>query len=301
MNRVGFHSCYFIGTPLENNLFKIAELIYNFGGNAIECTPKEILIMEKRKRHKFRKYLEKLDLELIVGAGRSYETDPSIPLEVNQKKSLDFAKSMLKNLYEWGCHKWAGLIHAHWPNKPDRYISYEDKCTYLQTSANNIRQFIELADEYDVTLCFEAVNRFEDFLLNTSKEAISYCNLIGHPRAKILLDTFHMNIEEENIIKATSDTVKNNKLGHFHVGECNRNMVGLTSSRQDWKSIINALISNGYKGTIIQEPFLIPFTEFSHKVSLWRELRSEFSWDKYYSNVYIGINYIKELVNNCRN
>jgi D-psicose/D-tagatose/L-ribulose 3-epimerase len=68
------------------------------------------------------------------------------------------------------------------------------------------------------------VNRFEQYLLNTAEEGVAFIKRVGSPNLKLLLDTFYMNIEEDNISKAL--TLTGDQLGHFHIGETNRKTPG---------------------------------------------------------------------------
>ena len=62
-----------------------------------------------------------------------------------------------------------------------------------------MREAIKTAEDCDVIFCVEVVNRFEQFMMNTAAEGIAFAQEVGSPNCKILLDTFHMNIEEESI------------------------------------------------------------------------------------------------------
>jgi D-psicose/D-tagatose/L-ribulose 3-epimerase len=73
-------------------------------------------------------------------------------------------------------------------------------------------------------MCLEVVNRFETYILNTSEEAVRYCKSVDSKRVKILLDTFHMNIEEDNIADAIP--LAGQYLGHLYVGEGNTKVPG---------------------------------------------------------------------------
>jgi D-psicose/D-tagatose/L-ribulose 3-epimerase len=43
------------------------------------------------------------------------------------------------------------------------------------------------------------VNRFEHFILNTAEEGVAFVERINSPSCRLHLDTFHMNIEEDNL------------------------------------------------------------------------------------------------------
>lgn len=293
--RIGMHSGYFRGTYLENDVFKIVHIVHEAGGNAVEFMPGQLFSLSQKQRTQFRTLLEDLDMELIVGAGRSTSTDPSSPDPSVRAAAFSFAKEVMELLFQLGCHKWDGLIHACWPGRPSGTLTMEEKSCTLFRSAESMRRILHFADQYDVDLCFEVVNRFEHYLLNTAEEALIFCEMINHPRARILLDTFHMNIEENDICDAIRSVCLAGRLGHFHVGEANRSIPGTVPSHLDWEGIFAALQDSGYHGTIILEPFVISGTSYSSNVSLWRDLTYGCSFSKYLENINTGITFIQKL------
>lgn len=293
--RIGVHSGYFRGSRLENDIFEIVRVIHRAGGNAVEFMPGQLLSLSAAQRQDFRALLVALDMELIVGAGRSPATDPSSPDPAIRRAALDFSRQVLELLSKLGCHKWDGLIHACWPGRPQGVLSFADKAAALERSAAAMRQMMPLADDADVNLCFEVVNRFEHYLLNTAEEALAFCEMIDHPRAKVLLDVFHMNIEEDDIGAAILAASTAGRLGHFHVGEANRSVPGTVASHLDWPGIFAALRKAGYSGSIVLEPFVLGGEAYSTNVSLWRDLTHGASFEQYLDNLAIGINFIRGL------
>lgn len=83
-----------------------------------------------------------------------------------------------------------------------------------------------MAEEYDINYCLEIVNRYEQYLLNTAAEGVDFVRELDSPKIKLLLDCFHMNIEEDSFSEAIKTAGE--LLGHFHIGECNRKVPGRT-------------------------------------------------------------------------
>ena len=115
----------------------------------------------------------------------------------------------------------------------------------------------------------EALNRFEGYLINTAQECIDYVRAVDRPNVKVMLDTFHMNIEEDSLTDAIRRSGK--LLGHFHVGEANRRCPG-PNGRFDWHAIGQALHDIGYTGDVVMEPFVRMGGQVSQDVALWRDL-----------------------------
>jgi D-psicose/D-tagatose/L-ribulose 3-epimerase len=135
-----------------------------------------------------------------------------------------------------------------------------------------LREIIKTAETAGVDYCFEVVNRFEQFILNTSEEAVDFAKEVGSPRAKILLDVYHMNIEEDNIAKAILHAAREGRLGHVHVGESNRRIPGTGDTHIDWNAIGNALVEGGYRGAVVMEPFVLAAAHNAKKICVWRDL-----------------------------
>ena len=149
------------------------------------------------------------------------------------------------------------------------------------------------ADDAGVDLCFEVVNRFEHYLLNTAEEALAFCERIDHPRAGILLDLFHMNIEEDDIGAAILSAGAAGRLFHFHAGEANRSVPGTVPSHLDWCGVFAALRASGYDNAVVLEPFVLGGTPYAANVSLWRDLTRGAPFDRYIEDLRIGIDFIR--------
>jgi len=121
----------------------------------------------------------------------------------------------------------------------------------------------------------EVVNRFEQYIMNTAAEALEYVQRVGSDHCRMLLDTFHLNIEEDDIGHAIVSTGKH--LGHFHIGETNRRAPG--RGRMPWREIFTALHRAGYQGAISMEPFLMPGGQVGRDISVFRDLRDGLDLD----------------------
>jgi D-psicose/D-tagatose/L-ribulose 3-epimerase len=109
-------------------------------------------------------------------------------------------------------------------------------------------------DANGVDLAVEPLNRFETYFLNTAADAVSLCAEVGHPRVGVLLDTFHMNIEEPDIFASIRDCGE--RIFHFHVADSNRWHPG--AGHLDFRSILAALCATGYDGYVSGEFMPVP-------------------------------------------
>jgi sugar phosphate isomerase/epimerase len=100
-----------------------------------------------------------------------------------------------------------------------------------------------------VRLAVEPINRYETSLINSAVEGLNLINKVGSDNLGLLLDTFHMNIEEPSIEE--SIRMCGDRIFHFHVADSNRWYPG--AGHLDFKSILDTLYVTGYTGYVSGE------------------------------------------------
>ncbi|MCP4357075.1 MAG: sugar phosphate isomerase/epimerase, partial [Chloroflexi bacterium] len=95
---------------------------------------------------------------------------------------------------------------------------------------------------------------------------------VDHPAAKLHLDTYHLNMEEDNIAEAIR--LAGNNIGHFHCAASNRKLPG--QGHIDWTAVNQALTDVHYQGGIVIETFPNPNAETGRTVNVWRPLVKDF-------------------------
>lgn len=133
-------------------------------------------------------------------------------------------------------------------------------------AVESLRQAADYAGERGVRLAIEPLNRFETDLVNTVEQGLDLCQRTGRDNVGLLLDTFHMNIEEKSIGRALATAGE--KLFHMQVAENDRGTPG--SGHIPWDEVFGALHELGYSGPIVIESFLPTVAEIARAVSLWR-------------------------------
>jgi sugar phosphate isomerase/epimerase len=107
----------------------------------------------------------------------------------------------------------------------------------------------QVARPHNIRLALEPINRYETTLINTAAQGLELIERVGADNFGLLLDTFHMNIEEPDIeagIRACGTHIF-----HFHVADSNRWYPG--AGHLDFKSILNTLVATGYQGWVSGE------------------------------------------------
>src|SRR5690606_16677781 len=105
---------------------------------------------------------------------------------------------------------------------------------------------------------------FETDMINTVDQAISLVDELDSPYLKILLDTFHSNIEEKDI--PTSIIKLGSRLVHVQANENDRGTPG--TGHLDWVGIRQALKHIGYEGKLVIETFGEPSKELARAASI---------------------------------
>ncbi len=131
-----------------------------------------------------------------------------------------------------------------------------------------LRELAAYAGDKGVVLGVEPLNRFETSFINLAAQVIEVVDRVGHPACGIMLDTFHMNIEEKslgNAIRAAGD-----RLVHLHACENDRGAPG--SGNVDWPGIASALKDINYDGPVVIESFTSKVKSIARAAAIWRPL-----------------------------
>lgn len=147
-----------------------------------------------------------------------------------------------------------------------RMLAPDERRRQRAWAADSIRQVADYAATRGIRLAIEPLNRFETDLVNTTEQGLELCELVGRPNVGLLLDTFHMNIEEKSIPDAVRAAKE--RLFHIQVSENDRGTPG--SGHVPWVEFFAALGEVGYDGQIVVESFLPTVAEIARAVSLWR-------------------------------
>lgn len=135
-------------------------------------------------------------------------------------------------------------------------------------AADSIREVARYAASKGIGLGVEPLNRFETDLINTVEQGIGLLDEIGEKNVGLLLDTFHMNIEEKDLPKAIRRAA--GRITEFHACSSDRGTPG--EDHVDWAGIVEALAEGGFDGPVVIEAFTPKIKEIARAVSIWRPL-----------------------------
>jgi RpiB/LacA/LacB family sugar-phosphate isomerase len=120
-----------------------------------------------------------------------------------------------------------------------------------------IQECARFAEDHSTALFVEPINRYETNFINSSIEALALLDEIGKSNISLLLDTFHMNIEEVDIVEALKNA--GNYLGYVHISDSNRLAPG--QGHIDFPEIFQTLYQIGYRGAVTTEILPMPSDE----------------------------------------
>ncbi len=111
-----------------------------------------------------------------------------------------------------------------------------------------IQKVYEYTESVGLRIGIEPINRFETYFINRGEQALALAEAVG-PNCGVCLDTFHMNLEEENLYDAIRSA--KGRLVNFHVADNNRMAPGMGTL--DWKKIIDTLQEIEYDSVLSVE------------------------------------------------
>jgi len=161
--------------------------------------------------------------------------------------SVQYVKEIVQRISELG-----GEIVTVVPATVNKIVpesTPENEWTWARDSLQEVN---DLARRVGVRLAIEPLNRFENYFINRVDQALAMAEAVG-PNCGVCLDTFHLNIEETNLLEAIC--LGGSKIYDFHVADNNRLAPG--QGALDWPAIVQTLVSVGYDGGLAAE-FLVP-------------------------------------------
>ena len=197
-----------------------------------------------------------------MGAGR----DPSHDDEAIQKGGVAYLKHCIDAAVTMNAPIVVGPLYAAvgrtWQATPDQRKRDLDRC------AKNLKQVARHAEDKGITLALEPLNRFETSFINLTEQALELIRMIDSPRVKLMMDTFHANIEEKSLGKAI-------EAAGLSPGArpCQRERPRDAGTRHvAWNEIAAALKKVKFDGALVIESFSTEVKEIARAAAVWRPL-----------------------------
>ena len=252
-------------------------------GNFLELTNKDLADLKNCAKD------NGILLTSCIGLPAKYNT--SSVNETVRQRGVTFLKKIIDVMDKIDSRILGGIIYAYWPAD---YSKPFDKKAERKQSIKSMREVADYACGSGIMLCLETVNRFEHYLINDAAEAAALVKDINRDNVKVMLDSFHMNIEEDSFYDAIKNT--GNLLGHFHVGEGNRKPPG--KGTLPWEEMGKALNDISYTGCVVMEPFVKMGGQIGNDIKVWRDLSDKASPAKMDEDITQSLKFLKAAFGN---
>lgn len=213
---------------------------------------------------RLRAALDEQGMRATCGTGLGPATDITSADGAVRAAGMAHLRACLEGCAALGSPALGGVTYAAWGVFPP----YEQQAAARARCIESLREAGRIAANLGVTICLEILNRFEGYLINTVEQGLALLDEVGSPAVKLHLDTFHLNIEEDDIAGAIR--LAGGQIGHFHCSENNRRMPG--RGHIPWGDVRAALDAAGYQGWLTIESFVQPGEEVGPALSIWRPL-----------------------------
>ncbi len=198
----------------------------------------------------------------VMGASR----DPSHEDEAIQKGGISYLRHLIDAAVTMKAVAVVGPLYSAvgrtWQATPEQRKRDLQRCT------KNLKEVARYAEDKGVTLALEPLNRFETSFINLTEQAMELMHMVGSPRVKLMMDTFHANIEEKNLGAAIE--AAGGSLAHVHANENDRGTPG--TGHVAWKEIGAALKKVKFDGAMVIESFSTEVKEIARAAAVWRPL-----------------------------
>ena len=186
------------------------------------------------------------------------------PDAVARAKALDHLQWLIDctvalggDVAAWPFHQPLGQFSGKWPTADE--VKW---CTEVHKEA------ARYAAKAGLKLSVEPLNRFECYFINSMEQAAALVKAVGEPNYGYLFDTFHSNIEDNDVPALIGKTI--GAINHVHVSENNRGAPG--SGHINFQAVFDALKRGGYDSWLTVESFGSPLPDLAAASKIWRRL-----------------------------
>jgi D-psicose/D-tagatose/L-ribulose 3-epimerase len=180
-----------------------------------------------------------------------------------RRATQDYITACLDFAAEVGAPMFCGPLYAEVGKR--RQLPEAARRAEWQLAVAGIRQACEAAAARGLRIAIEPLNRFETDLVHTAADAVRMARDVDHPAAGVMLDTFHMTIEEDNLERAV--LAAGSQLLHVQVSENQRGIPG--TGLTDWAALARGLRTVGYRGLVVIESFTPDNRDLAGAVCIW--------------------------------
>lgn len=169
------------------------------------------------------------------------------PDEKERRRAIARLEGHIDLAARFGCPIIIGSMRGNLPQGSGAQAAYR----LLVSSVKELAAYI---GDKNCSIAFEAINRYENNYLNTASETAAFLEEVDSKKAGMMLDTFHMNIEETDMCTALWE--HRGTLLHVHIADNTRFFPG--SGSIDFNAVLRTLRQCGYSGWLSMEYLPVP-------------------------------------------
>jgi Sugar phosphate isomerases/epimerases len=252
------------GNEWKCDYIETMKKVSDIGFDILEVGAQHLVEMTDGQLDAMRHTARGLGLTLTANIGPAKDKDLASPVPEVREAGVKYLIEIMKAMDKIDSRSLVGAMYSFWPCD----FQSVDKEGAWKRSIASMKEVAGAAEALGIECCQEVLNRYETYIMTDCEEGLRYCELVGSRNVLLLLDTFHMNIEEDNIPEAIRKGGA--RIGHIHVGEANRKLPGMGSL--PWREIGRALRDIGYEKGVVMEPFLLPGGKVAEDIKVWRDL-----------------------------
>lgn len=265
MNPVGLISMQY-ARPFTSEHFPLFSEMKRLGYDFVELLvpePGELDLEEARHA------LEAAELQVVLAARVNLQRNLSSDDPGAHRAGVDYLKYAADCAAALGATIVGGPLTGNplvFAGRPPQPVSEEERFSRKTRCVAGLKEAGDHAARLNVVLAVEPLNRFESDVLCTTQQAIELLDAVDHPAIQLMLDTFHMHMEEASIAEAIR--LGGKRVVHFQANENHRGFPGTGAT--DWVEVFRALHDIDYGGPISLEPFRRNDDRFGVPFAQWR-------------------------------
>jgi D-psicose/D-tagatose/L-ribulose 3-epimerase len=250
-------------SPFSNRCLELLRKIRAIGFDTVEICIEDPATIDPAA---IRPILEETGLAVLTCGVFGPERDISSDDPAIRQHGMDYLFRAIDLSQDLGSRVLAGPMYS--AVGKTRLLDNAEREKQKALAVTGVQRAADHARPVGVRLAVEPLNRFETDLLNTVDQSLEFLQMVDRPEVGLLLDTFHMNIEERNLPDALRRA--GDRIFHFHACANDRGTPG--RDHLPWPMIVAALRDAHYAGDVVIEAFNPGIREIARAVSLWRPL-----------------------------
>ncbi|WP_295839940.1 sugar phosphate isomerase/epimerase family protein [uncultured Microbacterium sp.] len=261
-NSLGVHALVFAGGTTPEDMSVIIDQTRAAGYDILELSLHDATNLDVADA---RTKLEAAGLGIVCSRGLAFAADVSSDDPQVVERGAKLLHDSLQITHDLGGTHFTGALYSAL-GKYGHQLSAAGRANVVAT----LKDLAVEAQGKGMTLGLEICNRYETNVINTAADALRLADDIGHDNVLIHLDTYHMNIEEDDLVRPVH--LVGDRLGYVHIGENHRGYLG--SGHLDFTAFFHALADIDYTGPITFESFssAVVSPTLSNDLAIWRNL-----------------------------